>query len=102
METTPNARQRNTQLIWIGILQFFLIAILGILCLPLIYVLVTGQRETTMTSLVSAVIAMLAFAPLYFKHGVSQRKQFIANGGDPTGMNLWMFGAMGGEEWKNR
>lgn len=99
---SKKSRPSNTRLAWMGILQFTLIAILGAFCLPVVYVLVTGQRETITTALVSAGIATLAFAPLYFKHGVSQRKQFITDGGNPQGMNLWMFGAMGGEEWKNR
>lgn len=100
MGTSPEPRPNNAQLVWIGILQFFLAAIAGILFLPLIYVLFTGQRETAITSLISAGIAMLAYLPLYLKYGTEKKKQFIDGGGDPRGMNLWMFGAMG-FDWKN-
>lgn len=101
MSTYPSPRPSNTRLVWNGILQFTLVGILGAFCLPLIYILLTGQRETIVTGLVSAGTAVLAFGPLYFKHAVSQRKKFIADGGDPATMNLWMFGAMG-SDWKNR
>lgn len=97
---STNPRPTNSQLVWIGILQFVLIAILGAWFWPLIYVIFTGQRETVETALISAGISVLVYVPLYFKHGIAQRKQFIANGGDPKGMNLWMFGAMG-FDWRN-
>lgn len=101
MSDKQSPRPSNTALIWMGILQFVMVGVLGAVFLPFVYILFTGQRETLMTALISAGIAMIVFAPLYFKHGASQRKQFVAGGGDPLNMNLWMFGAMGGD-WKNR
>ena len=99
--TDPNSRLSNTQLIWLGILQFTLIAVIGVFAFPLVYVVLTGQRETILTALVSAVIAVTLFSPFYFRHAIVQKKQYIASGGDASGMNLWMFGAMG-TDWKNR
>lgn len=100
MATTPQPVPSKAQLFWTGILQFFMAGIVGVFFLPLVYTIITGQRETMTTSLISAGIAMLAYLPLHLKHGFKEREKFIANGGDTKGMNLWMFGAMG-FDWRN-
>jgi hypothetical protein len=39
---------------------------------------------------------LAVFFPSHFRHARNKRAQFLSAGGDPTGMTLFMFGAMGG------
>lgn len=45
--------------------------------------------------------ALVLYVPYHFYRGARKKKQFIAAGGDPTGITLWMFGSMGGQLLKD-
>jgi hypothetical protein len=46
--------------------------------------------------ILGAGIGVAVFFPLHFRYAKRKRAEFISVGGDPTGITLFMFGAMGG------
>lgn len=49
----------------------------------------------------SFLFSLILYVPYHLYKGFHKKKQFIASGGDSTGITLWMFGSMGGQLLKD-
>lgn len=107
-----NKRPSNrtlTATVWVG---FFLSAVPGAVLLLLLYVFISGEPTafwTVTLAIVGALIGMSMYFPSNLRDGRRNKREFIAAGGDPTGITDHMFGAMAGRklpdgswEWSNK
>jgi hypothetical protein len=100
----PNQRPSNGKLNYDSFMSCALAVCVGILP-PLFMVIFTYNRQ--MLSMLPGIMAfsgslsLLLVIPFLFHRGYKKKKDFIAAGGDPTGINLWMFGSMGGKLLEN-
>lgn len=83
------------------IVRFILSAALGAIVLALPYSLFTpgeprGDIAITLIAL-GAILGMSVRLPVHLRNGQKKRREFIAAGGDPTGISLLQFGSMGGQ-----
>lgn len=96
-----NKRPSNRSLIttmWVG---FFLSAVPGAVLLLLAYVFISGDPTafwTITTAIVGALIGMSMYFPSNLRDGRRKKREFIAAGGDPTGITDHMFGSMAGRK----
>lgn len=91
----PTAKELRVGLI----IGFFLNAIPGAIILPLIYTWVVSEPEAgpvIILAAIGALIGMATYFPRTKKAGIRKRREFVAAGGDPTGLSDMLFGIMGG------
>lgn len=93
-------RPSNASLTSGVIVRFALSAIPLAVLFPLPYVFwFSSEPSSTVSgtlSIIGAVIGMALYFPHNLRAGRNKRREFIAAGGDPTGISLLQFGAMGG------
>ena len=93
-------RPSNVSLTWGIVVMFILSAVPGAVLLPMPYVFwftdePSGSIALTL-AIIGAVIGMAWYFPAQVRAGRKKRREFIAAGGDPTGISLRQFGVMGG------
>lgn len=94
-------RPSNASLITVVALGFIFSALPGAILLPLPYVFISGEPEvfwTVALAVVGALIGMSLYFPSNLRDGRRKKREFIAAGGDPTGITDHMFGAMAGRK----
>lgn len=81
-------------------MMFFLSGIPGAVILPMPYVFWFSDDPlgsvAAAFAIAGAIIGMALYFPAQVRHGRKKRREFIAAGGDPTGISLRQFGVMGG------
>lgn len=95
----PNARYSNKKLHSYAVSHAVLISLAFGVGFAVLYVFISGDPIgfLSVTFFVLGCGAGLAvFFPSHFRYARKKREQFVSAGGDPTGMTLFMFGAMGG------
>ena len=95
-----NHRPTNSQLTRWAVTQCVGNAVIWGVISAVAYVFISGRHPVGALSVLFALVGMVAataaFFPLHFRRGRKMREKFISAGGDPAGMTLFMFGAMGG------
>lgn len=96
----PNQRPSNAKLSRDSFMNCVTSASIGSIITPIAALMAnTADQPLTMALFlpVSIAITVALFLPYHFYRGHRKKKDFIAAGGDPTGITLWMFGSMGGK-----
>jgi hypothetical protein len=97
-------RPSNRTLVTAVVFGFFLSALPGAALLPFLYVLISGEPTafwTVTAAIVGALIGMSMYFPSNLRSGRIKKREFIAAGGDPTGITDHMFGAMSGRKLRD-
>jgi hypothetical protein len=96
----PNQRPSNGKLIRDAWLNCFLALSAGVTSVGVVSLFSLHNRQFLMMLPLgiglSVGATLLMFISFHFIRGSRKRREFVSAGGDPTGMNLWMFGSMGG------
>jgi hypothetical protein len=97
--TNPHARDSNRSLRISAIIQATFVMAAFSIGAAVLYVWLSGDPVGMISILcfiLGAGIGAAVFFPLHFRYAKRKRAEFISVGGDPTGITLFMFGAMGG------
>jgi hypothetical protein len=97
-------RPSNGTLIFLLGFRLFLSALPGSVILPLIYDWLFPSSEDNfklLLAFIGGVIGMAIYLPLNLRSGRRKRAEFVSAKGDPTGINDYMFGVMGGRKFED-
>ena len=100
----PNARFSNKQLHLHAVTHAVVTSLAFGIGSAVIYVFVSGNPIGYLSVaffILGCGAGLAVFFPSHFRYGRKKRAQFVSAGGDPTGMTLFMFGAMGGHLTKD-
>lgn len=94
-----NNRPSNASLTGAVVVGLVLSALPGAVILTLLYSWISGDPTAGWTITLAAIGAAIGIA-MYFpanaRSGRMKKREFISAGGDPTGISIQQFGAMGG------
>lgn len=105
--TNINARYTNRSLRNSAIFQAAFVIVAFSIGTAVLYAWLSWQGDgpvgmvSILCFILGAGIGAAVFFPLHFRHAKKKRAEFVAAGGDPTGITPFMFGAMGGRRLKD-
>lgn len=94
-----NKRPSDRRLKVYATIRCLLTVLFGTIMTPVAYVWISGEPKGVISLAFFFIGAAVFIAFFYFMHGRRadmKKAEFIAAGGDPTGITRWMFGAMTG------
>lgn len=92
----PSDRRLKTY----AMIQCVLTVLFGMIITPVAYVVIGGNPKGVVSltfAVIGAVGFFFIFRALHLRHARKRKAEFVAAGGDPEGITLWMFGSMPGQ-----